>query len=185
MNRGARLLLLGAALALLCASSILAQDSVSLVGFSATRSGDCAVVELHTTQPADFHVERFTMGNYISVWAANLQAGGSVKEIPLDFERPDLADLATGVSLISGKHRSSIRVYLGPNADRARVTLISDGETATVRIPSWILPLRRRSRWRSILQPSLRLPLSRCSTADASSMPARPILGPRTSRMHR
>lgn len=135
MNRGARALLLSAAIALACASSIAAQDSVSLVGLSATRAGDSAVIELHTSGPADFYVERFTMGNWISVWSNSLALGAGVDEIPLDFDRPEIADLATGASLAVERHHGSVRIYLGAQADRSGVRLADLGDVTRVTIP--------------------------------------------------
>lgn len=134
MKRGARVLLGGAAIAILAICGSIAQDTVSLVGMSASRNHGAAVIELHTSGPADFKVERFTMGDWVSVWSNELAFTDSASEIPLAFERPELADLVTGASLAAESHHASIRFYLGPSADRTHVFVVNNGETATVTI---------------------------------------------------
>ncbi|MBN2083447.1 hypothetical protein JW859_14725 [bacterium] len=111
-----------------------AQDTVSLVGISASRTGNAVAIELHTTGPADFHVERFTMGDWVSVWSNLLAPPGGVDEIPLELEQPELAGLVEGASLATESHHASIRFYLGPDADRTAVYLSSDGDVATLTI---------------------------------------------------
>ena len=111
-----------------------AQDTVSLVGISASRTGDAVAIELHTTGPADFHVERFTMGDWVSVWSNQLASPGGVDEIPLELEQPELAGMVEGASLATESHHASIRFYLGPDADRTAVYLSSDDDVATLTI---------------------------------------------------
>jgi len=117
---------------MVCAS--LAQEKVSLIGLSAERTDAAVSIELHTTAPADFRVERFTMGDYVSVWSNQLAMAEDVDEIPLDLDRPELADIVTGAALAMESHHAAVRFYLGPKADRARVFLTADGDTATLTI---------------------------------------------------
>lgn len=134
MNGAGRALLLAALilLGLVCASN--AQDAVSLTGLNASLKGDAALIELHTTGPAQFQVDRFTMGNWVTVWSRNFQSSG-VDEIPLDFERPELAALVTGASLVTEHSRPGIRFYLGPAAKRTSVFLLTKDDSTVVVIP--------------------------------------------------
>lgn len=134
MKSGARALLLGIVLAAVTVCVSLAQESVSLIGLSAERTDAAVSIELHTTGPADFRVERFTMGDYVSVWSNLLTMSDGVDEIPLELDRPELADLVTGASLANESHHASIRFYLGPQADRSKVFLVEDGDIATLTI---------------------------------------------------
>jgi type II secretory pathway component GspD/PulD (secretin) len=116
-----------------CTSS--AQDAVSLAGVSASLKGDAAIVELHTTGSAEFQVDRFTMGEWVTVWSRSFQSSG-VKEIPLEFPHPELADLVTGVSLVTENSRPGIRIYIGPEAKRAGAFITSAGDVTQVFIPA-------------------------------------------------
>jgi len=89
-------------------------------------------------QPADFHVERFTMGNYISVGRLTSRL------VQRHGDSPGLraADLAIWHGCVADLGQAPLLdPYLpGVECDRARVTLVSDGDTATVRIPGLELP---------------------------------------------
>lgn len=74
------------------------------------------------------------MGDYISVWSNLLTMSDNVDEIPLELDRPELADFVTGASLANESHHAAIRFYLGPRADRAKAFLVADGDVATLTI---------------------------------------------------
>jgi type IV pilus assembly protein PilQ len=133
--RGGFALLCGVtiAVALTCAAS--AQSSVSLVGINAMQDGNAAVIELHTSGPADFVLDRFTMGHWLTVWSNKFEVGTDVKESPLDFGRSELADMVTGVSLANIKRSGAVKIYLGSAADPRKATLTQDGDITRVRIP--------------------------------------------------
>ncbi len=116
-----------------CTSS--AQDAVSLAGVSASLKGDAAIIELHTTGSAEFQVDRFTMGEWVTVWSRSFESSG-VKEIPLEFAHPELADLVTGVSLVTENNRPGIRIYIGPEAKRAGAFITSEGLVTKVFLPA-------------------------------------------------
>jgi len=80
------------------------------------------------------------MGDWISVWSNALALNERVSEIPLDFNRPEISDLATAASLSNERHHGAVRIYLGPSADRARVSMIDLGDTVQVIIPQRVQP---------------------------------------------
>jgi len=133
--RGLRLLLFVVAVAVMTCAAGQAQDGVSLVGLSAERANGRAVIELHISGSADFQVNRFTTGDWISVWSDSFEISDNVSEIPLALDRPDLADLVSGASLVNEQRKSTIRLYLGPEADRRGVCITEDGNTVKVYVP--------------------------------------------------
>ena len=132
---GVRTLLSGLvfALAIVCTSN--AQGQVSLAGFSASRGEGETVVTLDFTGPAEFKIDRFTMGDWVNIWSTELTLPSGVDEIPLEFDRPDLAGYVTGAALGDNGHRGGIMLYLGPDADRMGVRLAQDGNSLNVVIP--------------------------------------------------
>lgn len=135
VNRGVRALLIAAAVIVLCLCTATAQNAVSLTGIRAESTEDGAVIELITSGLADFEISRFTAGNWVSVWSHNLDLNGT-DEIPLDIDRPELADLLAGASLVEERHRATVRIYLGPKADQRGVFIMKDGDTTKVYLPS-------------------------------------------------
>lgn len=135
MNRAGRALLSAALLLLSYVCTSIAQDAVSLAGVSASLKGDAAIIELHTTGSAEFQVDRFTMGDWVTVWSRSFQSSG-VKEIPLEFTHPELADLVTGVSLVTENNRPGIRIYIGPEAKRDGAFITSTDNITKVYVPA-------------------------------------------------
>lgn len=136
MNRAGRVLLVAAVLLAGCVCFSLADDAVSLSGISASRQGETAVIELHTTGAPGFRIDHFTLGNWLTVWSQGFLAGNGVTEIPLSFDRPELADIVTAASLVNENRRSGVRLYLGPRADKRGAFLLPDGDVTRVYIPA-------------------------------------------------
>jgi type II secretory pathway component GspD/PulD (secretin) len=135
VKRGGRALLWGAALAIALCSAAFAKSNVTLVGINATQDGNAAVIELHTSGPADFTLDRFTMGQWLTVWSNRFELADGVKEIPLQFDRAELADMVTGLSLVHNRQAGAVRVYLGASADMRGSTIEQDGDVTRIRVP--------------------------------------------------
>jgi hypothetical protein len=132
---GVRAFCSGLLIALACVCTSIAQAQVSLAGFSASRGEGETVVQLDFTGPAEFQLDRFTMGEWVSIWSTELALPTGVEEIPLEFDRPGLANYVTGAAMNDNGRKGCIKLYLGSNADRIGVRLSQDGNTLRVRIP--------------------------------------------------
>jgi hypothetical protein len=135
VKRGGRALLCGAITVALLCSAALAQSTVSLVGINAGQDANAAVIELHTSAPADFILDRFTMGQWLTVWSSKFELADGIKEIPLEFERAELADMVTGMSLVRARNSGAIRIYLGAGADARAAEIRRDGNLTVIRVP--------------------------------------------------
>ena len=178
VKRGLRLLLLAAVAVMTCAASQ-AKDSVSLVGISADRDNGRVVIELHISGPADFQINRFTTGDWVSVWSDSFAISDSISEIPLELDRPDLADLVTGASLVNESRKSAIHLYLGPEANRRGVCITEDGDTVRVYIPEKAEPVEEPSLpVAPAVQPAFEEPLTAALDAVGPAEPAEEAIAP-------
>jgi hypothetical protein len=108
---------------------------VTLVGINASQAGNAAVIELHTSGPAEFTLDRFTMGQWLTVWSNRFELADGIKEIPLEFDRAELADMVTGISLVRNKQAGAVRIYLGTSADMRGSSIQQDGNVARITVP--------------------------------------------------
>ncbi|MCB1215751.1 type II secretion system protein GspD [bacterium] len=123
------------ALLLICASH--AQDSVTLSGVEAMREGDSAIIELNTSGNADFRLDRFTMGNWVTVWSSRLALGhGDEEEHELTLDCSGFQDLITHATSVAGRHHGELRFYLGDNVDTSAITIRREGEMTVLVIPA-------------------------------------------------
>ena len=122
------------ALLLMCAS--FAQDAVSLTGIDVVREGDAAVIQLHTSGSADFRLDRFTMGNWVTIWSARLSLPDSEDESELDLGTSDIADLVTRATTVSGRHHGELRFYLGSQVDASAITIRREEDLTVLVIPA-------------------------------------------------
>lgn len=123
------------ALLLICASH--AQDSVTLTGIETVREGDSAIIQLNTSGSADFRLDRFTMGNWVTVWSSRLALGfGDDQEHELELELSDMTDLVTRATQVSGRHHGELRFYLGDNVDASAITIRREDDMTVLVIPA-------------------------------------------------
>lgn len=122
------------ALLLICASH--AQDTVSLTGIDVVREGDAAVIQLHTSGSADFRLDRFTMGNWVTLWSSRLSHSDSSQETDLDLDFSETTDLVTRATSVSGRHHGELRFYLGDQVDPSSITIRREDDLTVIVIPA-------------------------------------------------
>jgi type II secretory pathway component GspD/PulD (secretin) len=122
------------ALLLMCASH--AQDTVSLTGIDVVREGDAAVIQLHTSGSADFRLDRFTMGNWVTLWSSRLSLPESSGETELDNDFSEITDLVTRATSVSGRHHGELRFYLGDQVDASAITIRREEGLTVIVIPA-------------------------------------------------
>jgi len=129
----ARAALVVALLTLACICVQGAQQSVTLASATAEQSGQGLAVNLETTGPASFKIDRFTMGDWVYIWSPQLSAPANEQSVACDL--PSGSELVKGVSLSTDGKRSGVRLYIGSNADRRDVLLIPQKDGVRVIVP--------------------------------------------------
>ncbi|MCB1188702.1 hypothetical protein KDL29_16195, partial [bacterium] len=101
------------------------------------REGDSAIIQLNTSGSADFRLDRFTMGNWVTVWSSRLALGfGDDQEHELELELSDMTDLVTRATQVSGRHHGELRFYLGDNVDASAITIRREDDMTVLVIPA-------------------------------------------------
>ncbi|MDQ3024037.1 MAG: hypothetical protein M3R04_06610, partial [bacterium] len=138
MGGFARAALSAAILALACICVLGAQGEVTLESANAVKSGQSLAIDLRTSEPATFKLDRFTGGDWVFAWSPTLSAP--------EIEQLLDCDLSAGGGMVSklalsrdGKH-NGVRIYLGLGADRHDVFLVSTKDGTRIFVP----PVRPR-----------------------------------------
>lgn len=136
MKRVSKIMLLGALLAFSPAVVGLAQQPVSITGVNASLIGDSVVIELQTTRPADFVLDKADGDAWLFLWCDGFVLDTFVGDLPLDFGISGFDGLVEGAALAASGRRSGISITLGPNADSARAFVVNGENSSTLTIPS-------------------------------------------------
>jgi hypothetical protein len=118
-------------LAIICVSG--ARGEVTLDTASAEKSGEGLAVNIETTGPASFKIDRFTMGDWVYVWSPQMSAPEQERAVPVDL--PAGSGLVSKVSQSRDGKRNGLRIYIGKNADARDILLIPRKSGVRVIVP--------------------------------------------------
>jgi hypothetical protein len=129
----ARVAFCAALLALTCLCVSAAQSKVRLSAIRAEDRGSLVAIELQTTGPAEFNVDRFALGDWIFVWSPQLETPKGEQDLNVDTS--DIDGLLTGAALSRDGKRNGVRIYVDQSADKRNVVILPTENGARISIP--------------------------------------------------